>query len=376
MKVALVHDWLVDSGGAEKVVARILSIYPEADVFAIVDFLSGTQRDEILLGKFSKTSFIQNLPGGRNYKRYLPLLPLAIESLDLSGYDLVISSSSSVAKGVITGPNQIHVCYCHSPMRYAWDMQGQYLREMGLDKGVRSYFVRALLFAMRNWDVRSSFGVDYFLCNSKYVERRIRKVYRREAFVINPNVDVGKFDVVGNKGDFFITCSRLVPYKRVDLVVRAFAAMPDKKLVVVGDGPEMNKIRGIKSENVELLGFQPFTAMKELMEQAKGFVFAAEEDFGIVPVEAQACGTPVIAYGKGGALETVVEGITGTFFHRQEIDSLCDAVRRFESMSFDADVIRAHAEKFSSERFDKEFKGFIDRCLERNKTIGQARTKQ
>lgn len=359
-RIALVHDWFVESGGAEKVVAQILSVFPDADIFSTVDYLSDEQRRTILNGKSVNTTFIQKLPKSKGYKKYFALMPVAMESLDLSAYDVIISSSSSVAKGVISGPDQVHICYCHSPMRYAWDLQEQYLRESNLHRGFKSFLARNLLFFMRNWDVRSSFGVDHFIANSRYIARRIHKVYRRNADVIYPNVEVQDFDVVTEKQDYFFTCSRMVPYKKIDLIVEAFSHMPDKKLVVIGDGPDMNKVRSKAADNVELMGYQKFSVLKEKMANARAFVFAAEEDFGIVPVEAQACGTPVIAFGKGGALETVVDGVSGTYFNEQTVESLMDAVGRFETMSFDSMAVRTHAEKFSTERFKRQLADFVD----------------
>lgn len=359
IKVAIVHDWFVDSGGAEKVITKIIEIFPTADIFSSVDFLSDSQRNTIVNGKEIHTTFIQKLPKSKAYKKYFPLMPLAMESLDLTGYDLIISSSSSVGKGVITGPEQLHICYCHSPMRYAWDLQEQYLKASNLQKGMKGFLARSMLFFMRNWDVRSSFSVDYFIANSEYIAKRINKVYRRDSKVIYPSVDVEDFDLTPDKQDYYFTCSRMVPYKKIDLIVEAFSLMPEKKLVVIGDGADMAKVRSKASSNVELLGYQKFSILKEKMANAKAFVFAAEEDFGIVPVEAQACGTPVIAFGKGGALETVIEGDTGTFFDEQTTDSLISAVQRFETMSFDPVSIREHAEKFTAEQFKKELSSFI-----------------
>lgn len=359
MNIAIVHDWFSDSGGAEKVVSRMLRLYPHSDLFSVVDFLSDKQRKDIVGGRSVTTTFIQKLPKAKSYRKYLPLMPIAMESLDLSAYDLIISSSSSVAKGVITGPDQVHICYCHSPMRYAWDLQEQYLKESGISKGVKGFLARSMLSYMRTWDVRSSFGVDHFVANSQYIARRINKVYRRPATVIYPNVEVQDFEVLSEKHDYFFTCSRMVPYKKIDLIVDAFSSMPDKKLIVIGDGPDMAKIKARAGANVELMGYQSFSVLKEMMGKARAFVFAAEEDFGIVPVEAQACGTPVIAFGKGGCLETVLDGVTGIHFKQQTVSSLCEAVARFETMTFDSSVIRAHAEKFSSERFDQELIEFV-----------------
>lgn len=361
MRVAIIHDWLVTIAGAEKVLAEIIKIYPNADLFAIVDFLDASQRTA-LSGKTAKTSFIQTLPKAKTkYRTYLPLMPLAVEQFDLSQYDLVISSSHAVAKGVITGPDQIHICYCHSPIRYAWDMQSQYLSESGLEKGLKSWLARIILHRIRNWDYRTSNGVDHFISNSKYISRRIWKIYRRESETIHPNVAVENFNLFTDKEDFYLTASRMVPYKKIDLIVSAFSRMPDKKLVVIGDGPQFNKVKKIASPNVLLLGYQNFETLCDHMQRAKAFVFAAEEDFGITPVEAQACGTPVIAYGKGGALETVIDGETGVLFHEQTEHAICAAISKFEEeFHFDPLRIRNHAESFSTEIFREKFKEFVD----------------
>lgn len=364
MKVAIVHDWLITYAGAERVVEQILALYPSADIFSMVDFLPDDQRG-FVQGKKAKTSFIQKLPfAQKKYRGYLPLMPLAVEQLDVSDYDLVISSSHAVAKGVITGPNQLHICYCHSPIRYAWDLQHQYLREAGLEKGLKSWLARWSLHKMRLWDLRTVNGVDHFVANSDYIGRRIKKVYRRSATTIYPNVAVEDFEVVEAKEDFYVTASRLVPYKKVDLIVRTFANMPDKHLVVIGDGPQMDKVKAAATPNIQVLGYQPFYVLKDHMARAKAFVFAAEEDFGIIPVEAQACGTPVIAYGKGGVRETVVADETGVFFDEQNEASLQAAIHRFEAeLAFDPWRIRQHAERFSTAVFRERFKSFVEsRC--------------
>ncbi|MCW2099400.1 UNVERIFIED_ORG: glycosyltransferase involved in cell wall biosynthesis [Pseudomonas psychrophila] len=360
-RIAIVHDWLTTYAGAEKVLEQILKIYPEADLFSICDFIPEEQRD-FLNGRKPKTTFIQHLPGAKKrYRNYLPLMPLAIEQIDLSNYDVVISSSHAVAKGVLVGPDQLHICYCHSPIRYAWDMQSQYLSEANLDKGVKSWLVRHLLFKTRNWDSRSSNGVDYFISNSDYIGRRIRKIYRRESTTIYPNVAVKDFTIQEVKDDFYLTASRMVPYKKIDLIVKAFAGMPDKKLIVIGDGPQYDKVKRAATPNITILGYQSFNVLRDHMQRAKAFVFAAEEDFGIIPVEAQACGTPVIAFGKGGALETVVDGSTGVLFHEQTVSSIQEAVHKFETtFEFSPEKIRLHAETFSEERFTTQFKAFVD----------------
>jgi len=359
MKVAIVHDWLVVSGGAEKVLEQMIACFPQADIFSLVDFLEDRS---IVHNKTVKTSFIQGLPyAKKKYRGYLPLMPLAIEQFDLSGYDLVLSSSHAVAKGVLVGPDQTHVSYVHSPIRYAWDLQHQYLREARLEHGPRSWAARMLLHYLRNWDARSANGVDRMIANSQFVARRIMKSYRREAAVIAPPVDVQAFEVGDKKGDFYLTASRMVPYKRIDMIVEAFASMPDRKLVVIGDGPQMDLVRSKATSNVSILGYQSFEILKDHMQRAKAFVYAAEEDFGIAIVEAQACGTPVIAYGKGGALESVVPlgspGATGLHFMKQTPASLCDAVERFEDCShaFTVAACRRNAERFGAADFRRRF---------------------
>ncbi len=369
MRVALVHDWFTVYAGAERVVEQILRVFPQADVYALMDFLKEEERG-FLQGKRAQVSFIQRLPKAQQrYRTYLPLMPLAIEQFDLRGYELVISSSHAVAKGVITRPDQLHICYCHSPIRYAWDLQHQYLKESGLERGVKSWIARALLHYLRLWDSRTANGVDLFIANSRYIARRILKVYRRQAEVIYPPVDVEAFTLRQDKEDFYLTASRMVPYKRIDLIVEAFSQMPDKRLVVIGDGPEMPKVRAKAGPNVTLLGYQPFEVLRDYMQRAKAFVFAAEEDFGIAPVEAQACGTPVIAFGKGGAAETVVAGETGIFFQDQNVSSLIKAIEEFEKLRFDPLRVRKNAERFSSERFRREFAALIEREWSRFKEV-------
>jgi glycosyltransferase involved in cell wall biosynthesis len=361
-RIAVVHDWLPVYGGAERVLEHILNVYPEADVFSVVDFIPPGQR-AFLRDKPVTTSFIQRLPGAReHYRNYLPLVPLAIEQFDLSAYDVVISNSFAGAKGVITGPDQLHVCMCQSPVRYAWDMQHQYLTEAGLTKGVRAAIARLVLHYIRLWDVRTANGVDAFAANSEFIARRIWKTYRRESTVIYPPVDVDRFTPRAQRDDFYLTASRLVPYKRIGLIVETFTrlALP---LVVIGDGPDLEKIRRRAGPTVRLMGWQSFDVLKDHMERCKAFVFAAIEDFGIVAVEAQACGTPVIAYGKGGVRETVVDGDTGIFYGEQTVESLGEAVRALEAgrLRFDPARIRANAERFHYRRFQEEFAALVER---------------
>ncbi len=362
LRVAIVHDWLPLVGGAERVLEQLLAVYPQADVFTLFDFVS---RDDarFLKGVSVTTSVLQKFPfAKRHYRNLLPLFPFAIEQFDLSQYDLVISSSSAVAKGVITSPDQLHVCYCHSPMRYAWDLQAQYLEQTGLKTGIRSMFIRYILFRLRMWDVVSANRVDSFIANSGYISARIAKTYRRNSTVIYPPVDIDRFQVKQHKEDFYLAASRQVPYKRIDLIVEAFRQMPDKKLIVIGDGPEHRKIKALAGDNVEILGYQPDAVLIDYLRRAKAFVFAAQEDFGILPVEAQACGTPVVAFGRGGARETVLDKFTGLLFDEQTTESLVDAIARFERLqgNFRIPDIRIHAESFSTERFKSNIKRHID----------------
>lgn len=367
MRVAIVHDYLPYYAGAERVLEQMLLVFPEADLFSLVDFIPESERG-FLLNKPVATSFLQRIPCCRHiYRHLLPLMPLAIEQFDLSGYDLVLSSSYAVAKGVIVGPDQLHISYVHSPMRYAWDLQHQYLRESRLEHGPLSWLARLMLHRLRVWDVRTANGVDRFLANSRFVARRIRRVYRRRALVVHPPVDTDRFTLCCDKQPYYLSASRLVPYKRVDLIVKAFTAMPSMKLLVAGDGPELSKLKTLAGTNVELLGHQPVEKLKQLMQEARAFVFAAEEDFGIAPVEAMACGTPVIAFGKGGVTDSVTEGETGLFFSDQTVPSIIAALQQFERVrgSFDPYRIRAQAEQFHPHCFRRDFANVVAREAER-----------
>lgn len=379
MKTAIVADWLVTYAGSERVLEQMIACYPGADVFAVIDVVPEASRG-FLRGKRPQTTFIQQLPlAGRWYQRYLPLMPLAIEQLDLSGYDLILSSSHAVAKGVIVGPDQLHISYVHSPIRYAWDLQHQYLHESGLDRRMMGWLARWFLHRIRLWDVRTKYGVDAFIANSRFVARRIHRVYGRDAKVMYPPVDVDAFPLQEEKEDFYLTASRMVSYKRMDLIVEAFASLPDSRLVVIGDGPEAEKIRAKAAPNVRLMGYQSNEVLCDYMQRAKAFVFAAEEDFGITPVEAQACGTPVIAFGKGGALETVRglgvvnDAPTGVFFNTQTSAAIQAAVRHFEAQigEFVPSQIRQHAQQFSVTRFRQEYLSFVEANVSRWKAQQQ-----
>jgi glycosyltransferase involved in cell wall biosynthesis len=365
VKIAIVHDWLVTYAGAERVLEQMLAVFPEADLFSLVDFVPPDQRS-FLGGRAVRTSFVQRLPFARTrYRQYLPIFPFAIQRFDLSGYHLVISSSHAVAKGVLIGSDQIHLCMCYSPMRYAWDLQHQYLREAGLDRGVRSLLARYLLHRMRVWDLRTASGVDGFIAISDFIAQRIWRAYQREATVIYPPVDVEYFVPGSRREDFYLTASRMVPYKRIDLIVDAFGAMPDRRLVVIGDGPEMPRIRARAGSNVELLGRQPLSVLRDHLQRARAFLFAAEEDFGIAPLEAQSCGTPVIGYGRGGLLETIrgaeAAEPTGVFFAEQQPEAVRAAVAQFERRAppISSEACRNNAMRFEPGRFRREFRDYV-----------------
>jgi len=364
LKKALISDWYYVNGGAEKVIHSINSIWEDFDNFALIDFLNDEDRAYILNGKKAKTSFIQKLPTAKqNHRKFLQLFPIAIEQFDLTDYELIISSSSAVAKGVRTHKNQLHICYCHSPMRYAWDLEDQYLKDSGLDKGLKGFYAKYVLNKIREWDVTNSENVDYFIANSNHIAQRIKKIYNRESTVIYPPVDIDFFTLEEQKEDYYFTASRLVSYKKTQLIVQAFNKLPQLKLIVAGDGPEFGKLKKIANSNIEFVGFVDALRLKTYMQKAKAFVFAAEEDFGITPVEAQACGTPVIAFGRGGTLETVVENKTGVFFQEQSPQKIKEAVISFEKIKFDPRIIREHAMKFSKQRFENEMKDFVKKNL-------------
>lgn len=374
-RVALVHEWLDSYAGAELVLEQMMRLLTHADLFTLVDFLPKEDR-QFLQGHNVFTSFIQRLPlARRKFRAYLPLMPMAIEQFDLSPYDLVVSSNHAVAKGVLTREDQLHLCYVHTPVRYAWDLYHRTLHENRLTHGVKSIATRLVLHYLRMWDYASAARVDAFAANSRYVARRIWKTYRRRARVIYPPVAIDRFAVQHRKDDFYVTLSRLVPYKRVDLIVEAFGRMPNKRLVVIGDGPQRAKLAQGATANVTFLGRQPADVVTQHLQSARAFVFAADEDFGISPIEAQACGTPVIAYGHGGATETVIEGRSGLFFPEQSASSIVSAVEAFEmcEQQFDAGFIRAHAEQFAPERFQRQFETFINHHMNKRHQHHSAR---
>jgi glycosyltransferase involved in cell wall biosynthesis len=369
MKRALINDWYYVNGGAEKVIHSLNQIWDDFDHFALIDFLNDNDRTFILNGKKATTSFIQNLPTVKsNHRKFLQLFPLAIEQFNLSEYDIILSSSSSIAKGVRTTNNQLHICYCHSPMRYVWDLQEQYLEDSGY-KGLKKVYARFVLNTIKKWDVANAQNVNFFIANSKFIAQRIKKIYNREATVIYPPVDVDFFSLETQKEEYYFTASRMVSYKKTQLIVETFNELPHLKLIVAGDGPEFERIQQLAKSNIQLLGFVDVSSLKKYMQKAKGFVFAAEEDFGIIPVEAQACGTPVIAFGKGGALETVLDTVTGVFFKEQNSNSLTEALLHFETIQFHPKAIRTHALQFSKARFEREIKAFVEEKYKEHKIL-------
>jgi len=363
MKIAIVHDWLDKYAGSERVLEQIIELFPYADLFSLVDFLEDRN---FIKNKKVKTSFIQKIPLAKKYFRYyLPLFPLAIESFDLSKYDLIISSSHCLAKSVKKYKNQIHVSYVHTPVRYAWDLREEYLREVGLNKGLKKILANLVLDYIKRFDFKTADRVDYYIANSQFVRERIKRIYGKDAYVIYPPVDVNRFSLNEKKENFYLVVSRLEPYKKVHLIVEAFNKMIDKKLVIIGDGSEMKRIKKLAKKNIEILGYQPESVVKEYMEKAKSFIYAAEEDFGIAMVEAQAAGTPVIAYRKGGASEIILEEKTGLFFDSQTPDAIIETVKKLDKI-YDKIVfkeIRKNSLRFSIERFKKEFKEFINKIL-------------
>jgi len=368
LKYAFVHEWLTPkaTGGSELVVQEILQ-YIDADLYALIDFES-VNPDSYLYRRKIGTTFLQNLPQVRSgVQKYLPLLPIAIEQLDLNHYDVILSSSHAVAKGVLTNPHQLHICYCHTPMRYAWDLTFDYLQGDRKGKGLQGLMARYILHRLRQWDVISANRVDYFIANSNHTAKRIWRCYRRHAKVIYPPVEVDKFEFTAKKDDFFLTISRLVSYKQISLIVQAFNQLK-KPLVIIGAGSQIEELKELAEPNVQILGWQPQNVVEQYITKAKAFVYAACEDFGIALVEAQACGTPVIAYGRGGALETVrdirqhPQDGTGLFFDLQKSEALVTAVNEFEKLQtkIKPENCRLQATKFSPIIFQQSYLKFID----------------
>ncbi len=365
VSTAIVHEWLVTLAGAESVLQSIYRLYPGSIYTLFHDpvEMGGTPWENERI----RTSVLQRLPFGKNHHRlFLPLFPMAIEQFDLRDHKLIISSSYAVAKGVLNSSDQLHICYCHSPMRYVWDLTFEYLEAADLTHGAKSFIVRMMLHYIRLWDIVSANRVNEYVANSHYIAHRVWKCYNRTARVIYPPVDVDRFHIGKKKENYFITVSRLVPYKRIDIIIEAFNNLK-LPLVVVGDGPGMKRLKRIAGPTIDLVGHRSAEEVERLLADARAFIFSAEEDFGIVNVEAQAAGLPVIAFGRGGALETVIEGKTGIFFRKQTTPCLIEAVRTFleKEELFDPREIRRNAERFPRSRFEREFKAFVDEAWEK-----------
>jgi len=361
-KVAIVHDWLSVNGGAEVVLKHLLHLYPQADIYTMVDtlpkeyrsFLNGHKIETTILQKYN---FLKS-----RYKLFMPFMPYLVEQFDLSEYDLVISSSHFVAKGVITHPEQLHIAYIYSPVRYAWDLYYEYDKIGALGRGVKKQIMKFWLHRMRIWDFTSAYRPDFLIADSLFIQKRIKKSWRRDAFVIYPPVEIDDAVYVENKEDYYVTLSRLVEYKRIDIIIEAFNNMPDKKLVIIGDGRLKKKLQSSANKNIVFKGYLQRDDAMDIVSRAKGFIFMPKEDFGIVPIEAQACGTPVIAYGKGGARETVLENETGIFVEEQTEKSLEKAILKFETLDFSAKKCRDFVKKFAPSEFTKNMTNFIKKC--------------
>jgi len=362
VNVALVHDFFCNLGGSDQVVAMLHQLYPQAPIFTLL--VSDRNKDaELLRGMEFRSSFVQRLPLARRWHEpYLPLFPVAIESFDLTGYDLVLSSSHVCAKGVIPAPEALHLCYCHTPARYAWDLGSLYLRR--LNPLLRAY-AAAVMHRLRLWDVTTSARVDHFIANSNFVAQRIRRYYRRSATVIHPPVDTSFFTPGEGSGDHFLVVSRLTPYKRVDLAVEAFNRL-GLPLVVIGDGSERRRLQSRAAANIKFLGAVSRSQVRDQMRSCRGLLYPGKEDFGITPVEAQATGRPVVAFGAGGALESVVDRVTGVLFEEQTTEAVCEAVTTCSGLSFDRDAIRQHALQFDLDVFCRKMTDFVQEKWEQH----------
>jgi glycosyltransferase involved in cell wall biosynthesis len=357
MKVALVHYWLVTMRGGEKVLEELCALYPGADIFTHV--IDPDRVSDTIKSRRVTTSFVARLPGAkRHYQKYLPLMPMALEQFDLRSYDLVISSESGPAKGVITGENTLHLCYCHTPMRYLWNMYHDYREGTG---GLTRALMVPTFHYLRQWDYASAARVDHFIANSSTVKQRIAKTWRRNSDVIHPPVAVENFSSREKADDFYLYCGQLVPYKRADIAVEACNRL-GKKLIVVGEGSELNRLRKMAGPTITLLGYQPAPELKRLYASCKALIFPGEEDFGIVPVEAMASGRPVIGFNKGGLRDSVIDGVSGVLFPEQSVESLAAAISRFELEQdrFHPGTIAAEAAKFSSARFREKMSLLVE----------------
>ena len=362
MKIALVHDHFAQDGGAERVFWMLAEMYPQADIFTIL--YNRNYIAEHLPGRQPQATFIQNLPlGVSKYQWHLPLMPMAIESLNFEKYDLIISSASSFAKGIISRPGAIHICYCHTPTRYLWHYSSQYLQELRLPKFFKK-IVGWEVSRIRSWDRGAAERVDYFIANSKTTQERIKKYYQRDSLIIYPPVDTAKFFISDKNGDYFLAGGRFIPHKRFDLAIRAFNKL-NLPLKIFGDGPDFPRLRKMARPNIEFLGKISDARKAELMSGCLAFIHPQEEDFGISAVEAQASGRPVIAFNRGGASETVRENISGLFFYEQTWEELADTVLRFlyQKNNFNPQIIKQSVEKFNVSRFKWEVQSYINKVI-------------
>jgi glycosyltransferase involved in cell wall biosynthesis len=354
MKIAIIHDWLTNMGGAERVILAFYDIFPDAPIYTTV--YNPDKLPEEFKNIDIRTSFIQKLPKAKTkYNMYLPFMPTAFEQFNLSEYDVVLSSSSSCAKGVITRPDTLHICYCHTPMRYAWDFYNEYKESA---PKWQKRFIPYLMNYIRMWDRLSADRVDYFIANSNAVAKRIKKHYRRDSVVINPPVNADFYKPIDEDADYFLIVSRLVEYKRIDIAVDAFNDLK-LPLIIIGDGPEKEKLQKMAKNNIKFLGRIPDEEVRKYYAKCRAFIFPGEEDFGITPLEAQASGRPVIAFGKGGVFDSVVDGVTGIFFKEQHKESLKEAIIKFKDMKFDKNAIRKHAETFDINVFKQRIYDFV-----------------
>lgn len=359
-KVAIVHDWLTVNGGAEIVLKHLLMMFPEAKLYTMVDTLAPEKR-AWLAGREVHTSCLQkNNWVKEHYKYFIPFMPYLVEQFDLSSYDLILSSSHAVAKGVIVHPHQKHIAYIYSPMRYAWDLMYEHEQLGVFGKGLMKFFMKRWLHKMRIWDFVSAQRADVMLADSQFIQKRIQKCWARQADVVYPPVEFDECIFEERKEEYYVTLSRLVHYKRVDLIVEAFNQMPDKKLIVIGEGISLATLQKTANDTITFTGYIPRKEAMAYISKAKAFVFMAKEDFGIAPLEASACGTPVVAYGQGGARETVIDGVTGIFVEEQTSESLIEAIRLFEQQTFDAKRCAEHALAFSVENFKKKILSYVE----------------
>lgn len=361
MNIALIHDHLVQDGGAEKVLKVFQEIFPEAPTYTLV--YDRERANPVFLNRTIKTSFLQSIPlGVKKYQWFLPLMPLATEKYDLRNFDVVLSSCSAFSKGVITGPKTLHICYCHTPTRYLWSDAHEYVKELKYNRLIKK-LIPYILNQIRLWDKLSADRVDKFIANSKTVQNRIKKYYRRESDIINPPVETNNLKISPDLGDYYLTGGRLVSYKRFDITVKAFSRL-GIKLKVFGIGPELESLKKIARNNVEFLGLVSDEEKAKLYSRAIAFIHPQEEDFGITPIESMASGRPVIAYAAGGALETVIPGVTGVFFSEQTWETLADLIIRFDKNKFNPYKIRNHALQYNIQNFETKIKDYVTKSWE------------